>query len=101
MPCTDWKFISNMRFPLPPISEKTAIVRYLDQATVEIDISINRARRQVELVHEYRERLVSDIVTGKLDVRELRADAIPDTDTRQESDRTLQRWASADTLAAP
>ena len=34
------------------------------------DTTISRARRQIELLQEYRTRLVADVVTGQLDVRE-------------------------------
>ena len=39
----------------------------------DIDAAIARARRQIELVQEYRTRLIADVVTGKLDVREAAA----------------------------
>ena len=55
----------------------TAIVEYLDKATADIDAAIARARRQIELVQEYRTRLIADVVTGKLDVREAAAQ-LPD-----------------------
>ena len=54
----------------PSRKEQTAIVDYLDEATADIDAAIGRARRQIELVREYRTRLIADVVTGKLDVRE-------------------------------
>ena len=41
--------------------------------TPGIDNAIARARRQIELVQEYRTRLIADVVTGKLDVREAAA----------------------------
>ena len=53
----------------PPSSGQAAIVDYIDKATSEIDAAIVRARRQIELLGEYRTRLISDVVTGKLDVR--------------------------------
>ena len=56
--------------PLPPLAEQRAIVKYLDRATGDIDTAIARARRQVELLQEYRARLIADVVTGKLDARE-------------------------------
>ena len=46
---------------------------YLDKTTAGIDAAINRARRQIELLREYRTRLIADVVTGKLDVREAAA----------------------------
>ena len=41
--------------------------------TAGIDAAISRARRQIELLREYRTRLIADVVTGKLDVRETTA----------------------------
>ena len=64
---------ANAHLPLPPLAEQAAIVEYLDRATASIDAAIARARRQIELVEEYRTRLIADVVTGKLDVREAAA----------------------------
>ena len=54
----------------PPLPEQVAIVEYLDRATAEIDIAVARAEHQIELLNEYRTRLIADVVTGKLDVRD-------------------------------
>ena len=54
---------------LPPPEEQTAIVRYIDKAASEIDAAMDHARRQIELMEEYRTRLIADVVTGKIDVR--------------------------------
>ena len=70
MPRTDWKFVSNLSQLIPPISEQVAIVEYLDRVTAKIDIAVAGAERQIELLNEYRTRLVADVVTGKLDVRD-------------------------------
>ena len=64
-------------FAVPPLPEQTAIVEYLDKATATIDTAITRARREIELLNEYRTRLTADVVTGKLDVREAAA-GLPD-----------------------
>ena len=61
---------------VPPPNELAAIVRYLDKATSDIEAAIARARRQIELVQEYRTRLIADVVTGKLDVREAAEDLL-------------------------
>ena len=55
---------------LPPVDEQKVIAQHLDKATSESDKSIYRARRQIELMEEYRTRLITDVVTGKLDVRQ-------------------------------
>ncbi len=63
----------------PPVSEQAAIVGYLDHETADLDKDIDRARREIELLGEYRTRLIADVVTGKLDVREAAAD-LPEAD---------------------
>ena len=70
---------------LPSFSEQTAIVEFLDKATAAIDTSISRTYRQMEVLHEYRTRLIADVVTGKLDVREAAA-ALPEVDPLAEDD---------------
>ena len=59
-----------LKMPVPPISEQAAIVEYLDRVTAKIDIAVDGAERQIKLLNEYRTRLVADVVTGKLDVRD-------------------------------
>ena len=59
-----------VRMPLPPLHEQAAIVRYLDGATEEIDAATYRLRRQVTLLREYRNLLIDDVVTGRIDVRD-------------------------------
>ncbi len=65
---------ANLHVPCPPLSEQLQIIRYLDKATADIDIAIDRARREIELLGEYRTRLIADVVTGKVDVREAAAE---------------------------
>ena len=59
--------------PFPPAEEQRKIAVALGEATANIDTSIGRTRRQIELIQEYRTRLIADVVTGKLDVREAAA----------------------------
>lgn len=54
---------------VPPIAEQSAIVEYVRKTIIDIDSAISRTRRQIKLIQEYRTRLISDVVTGKLDVR--------------------------------
>ena len=62
---------------LPPLAEQAAIVRFLDEQTQHIAATIDRAQREISLLREYRTRLIADVVTGKLDVREVAA-RLPD-----------------------
>ena len=65
------------------VQEQTAhcLIRY-EWTTANIDAAISRARRQIELLREYRTRLIADVVTGKLDVRETAANLPGGTETR-------------------
>ena len=67
----------------PPSSEQVAIVEYLEQATSGTNAATARARQQIELVEEYRTRLIADVVSGKLNVREAAAQ-LPDEDDEAE-----------------
>ena len=62
--------IGSMKVALPPGPEQTTIVEYLERITNSTDDTIRRAAQQIELMEEYRTRLIADVVTGKLDVRE-------------------------------
>lgn len=62
--------------PLPPISEQRAIAAYLDVHTSALTQSIDRMRRELQLLDEFRARITADVVTGQLDVRAVAA-ALP------------------------
>lgn len=55
--------------PLPPLSEQEAIVAYLDKKTSAIDTAIERINAQITELQTYRTALISEAVTGKIDVR--------------------------------
>ena len=55
--------------PLPPIDEQRDIVRLIDEQQAKLDKAIAGIQREIELLHERRTRLVSDVVTGQVDVR--------------------------------
>ena len=71
--------IRNFRVPLPSIHEQRKIVAQLTVQTSEPDTAISRLEREIDLLREYRTRLVADVVTGKLDVREAAA-TLPEED---------------------
>ena len=61
--------IGNVALALPSVVEQQRIAYHLSTEAAEIDTAIDRARRQIDLLQEYRTRLVADVVTGRLDVR--------------------------------
>ena len=65
---------------VPSLPEQTNIVRFLDDTTANLDKAVARTHHQIDLIQEYRARLVSDVVTGKLDVRKLAANLPQETD---------------------
>jgi type I restriction enzyme, S subunit len=69
--------LRHFRVALPPFDEQIRIVRWTMDAAASISTAINRAQREIDLLREYRSRLISDVVTGKLDVREV-AMRLPD-----------------------
>jgi len=69
--------INNLYAPVPPLGEQQEIVERLQHATLPLNAAISRFNREIDLLREYRTRLVADVVTGKLDVREAAA-RLPD-----------------------
>jgi type I restriction enzyme, S subunit len=55
--------------PALPRAEQTKIVAWVVDESKSLNNAISRLEREIELLREYRIRLVADVVTGKLDVR--------------------------------
>ena len=70
MPRAEWAFIGSLHVVCPPALEQNAISRSLAEALANADRAIDRTHRELDLLQEYRTRLIADVVTGKLDVRE-------------------------------
>jgi type I restriction enzyme, S subunit len=69
--------VAELRLPIPPLSERGTIVRHLEYSLGDIRDAVDRTQREIQLLREYRTRLIADVVTGKLDVREMAA-RLPD-----------------------
>ena len=69
--------IKSVWLPAPPLPEQAAIARYLDEQVAAIAAAGAGAPREIDLLREYRTRMIADVVTGKLDVREAAA-KLPD-----------------------
>ena len=54
---------------VPPIEEQNAIVEYIESKTNKIDTMIEALKVEIDRLTEYKQRLISDVVTGQIDVR--------------------------------
>ena len=61
--------IKSIWIVIPPFTEQQDIIQHLQEKSTEIDQAITRAQREIELMREYRTRLIADVVTGQVDVR--------------------------------
>ena len=59
------EIIRNMDVPVPGIDEQTKIVQYLDRKCTTINTSISNAQHQIDLLQEYKQSLITEVVTGK------------------------------------
>ena len=64
------KNVERYRIPLPPIEEQQEIIKYLDNYRSEMDNLISKYHKQIDFMQEYRTSLISQAVTGKIDVRD-------------------------------
>jgi type I restriction enzyme, S subunit len=94
------------RLPIiqPPAEEQHQIVERIHGETAELDVAITRLEREIELLREYRTRLVADVVTGKLDVREIAArlpeEAMPEDTVADDADLIGEQEADEVEVAA-
>ena len=87
--------IKALLIAAPPVSEQDRIAAVLDDELSKIDVAIATCRREQALLHEYRTRLIADVVTGKLDVRSA-VTVLPGEDTlgsaaESEKDSTVEQ----------
>ena len=58
----------NFQYPKPSIQEQQSIVEFLDKRTEEIDNLVRLEQNKINLLKEYRQSLISEVVTGKIKV---------------------------------
>lgn len=59
---------SVLSIPVPPLSEQEEIVEYIDRKIKPIDASIAKAKREIELLRELKQSVITEAVTGKIKV---------------------------------
>jgi type I restriction enzyme, S subunit len=68
LPSMSMEDLGNLYIPQPSLSEQYQIVEFLDSKTKEIDEMISLEQKKIELLKEYRQSLISEVVTGKIKV---------------------------------
>jgi type I restriction enzyme, S subunit len=82
--------LKDFHIAVPPSIEAEQIAAYLAEETRSLDGMIRTAEREIDLIREYRTRLIADVVTGKLDVRGAELPALDDDDV-------VDEWEEDDT----
>ncbi len=62
--------LKNLVLPIPPLEEQKSIIDFVDAKIGEIDGLISSINNQIQKLKEYRQSLISEAVTGKIDVRD-------------------------------
>jgi len=77
--------LKGLPLVLPPITEQAHLTEWAEAETRKTTRAIEGAESGIALIREYRTRLIADVVTAKLDVREAAA-RLPDEADEPESD---------------
>ena len=63
-----FKEMKKQILPIPPHSEQHDIVSYIKERFAKIDILTSKLQQEIESIKEYKQRLISDVVTGQIKV---------------------------------
>ena len=81
--------VRAIKVVLPPTQEQVDLVTLIHRETANLDSVILTTKREISLLREYRTRLIADVITGKLDVREAAVglpDEVEEPDSFDEAD---------------
>jgi type I restriction enzyme S subunit len=78
--------LGRVKVGAPDIDEQKSIIDWVRNETRDLERAIERAGQEIFLINEYRERLIVDVVTGKLDVRHIEIAAPADEALTEEDD---------------
>lgn len=80
--------------PLIPLEEQKEIAEYITTAVAKIDNALPVFQKEIELLREYRTRLISDVVTGQIDVRDVVIpEYTPEEDLESSADEDVEEVA--------
>ena len=75
----------RLYLPVPPVNEQDTIVQYIESIQERTKEVTDRIQKEIDLLREYRTRLISDVVTGQMDVRGIE---IPDYSPEEDTEET-------------
>ena len=64
-PAVNMEDLKNFIVCIPPLDEQKIILTYLDKRCAELDNSISKAQKEIDLLQEYKQALITEVVTGK------------------------------------
>ena len=64
-----WSALKRVVVPIPSKKEQMEIVEYLDGLNNKFDATIKKLTEEVAVLEEYKNKIIADTVTGKIDVR--------------------------------
>ena len=65
LPIINQERTGSLRIPVPPLKEQQAIVTHIESETAKLDKQVAKANRQIELLQELKQSIITELVTGK------------------------------------
>ena len=87
--------LARVKVALPELNEQQSIISALYEDIKPLDTAIEKAQSKITLIGEYRERLIADVVTGKLDLRHIEITG-PDDEPGLDEDDALDEDLDAE-----
>jgi len=85
-PLITGEIVKGQRAVLPRTEEQKDILEAIKERTHDIELAIEKSNNEIELIREYRTRLISDVVTGKVDVRNIKVEDVSDEEITDDLD---------------
>ena len=64
----NFSWLNNRKIPVPPLSEQLDIVSFINEKVEKIDTLTSKLQQEIESIKEYKQRLISDVVTGQIKI---------------------------------
>lgn len=93
--------VREVKAAIPPESEQREIVRSICETTASLAVAVSSTQHEITLLHEFRTRLIADVVTGKLDVREAAAhlsEEVPDVEAADASETWAEETSESEEM---